>query len=132
MRISLAGYDSTIRKVSRCEPTLSNEAILGTKQEVFLTKVAPVQIITHVVLMLFSWTFVSSYITIYFFVINFFSNVYISVNTAFECSYLLFFSWEIAKSLSMCAIGVEWKWRGIFQNAYKCVQGQGVKKLIIR
>ena len=40
-RISLDGYGSKIQKVSRCRPTVSNETILATKQEFFLTKVAP-------------------------------------------------------------------------------------------
>ena len=34
---------SKIRKVSSCRPTLSNETILANKQELFFTKVAPVQ-----------------------------------------------------------------------------------------
>ena len=52
MRISLYGYGSKIRKVSRCRPTISNEAILATKQEFFFfAKVAPVQRITDIVLL---------------------------------------------------------------------------------
>ena len=43
-------------------------------------------------LILLPWMFVSSYTTIYFFVKNFFSNVYISENSLFEC--YLFFDWE--------------------------------------
>ena len=104
MRISLDGYGSKIRKVSRCRPTVSNETILATKQEFFFTKVAPVQSITDIVLLgfwliLLPWMFISSYTTIYFFVKSFFSNVYISVSTIFECSYLSF-GWEIGHSLS--------------------------------
>ena len=34
VRISLDGYGSKIRKVSRCKPTVSNETILATKQGV--------------------------------------------------------------------------------------------------
>ena len=45
--------------------------------------------------------FISYYTIIYFLVNNFFSNVYISVNTIFECSYLSF-GWEIGHPLSMC------------------------------
>ena len=51
MRISLDGYGSRIRKVSRRRPTVSNETILANKQEFFLTKVAPVQGITAIVLL---------------------------------------------------------------------------------
>ena len=59
------------------------------------------------------WMFISSYTTIYFFVKNFFfSNVYISVNTIFESSYL-FFGWEIGhpwreahpKCVQLCTAG---------------------------
>ena len=49
-----------------------------------------------------------------FFRKDFFSDVYISVNTIFECSYL-FFGWEIDHPLSTCATeGIE----GVLQ---KCV-----------
>ena len=51
MGISLDGYGSKIRKVSRCRPTVSNKIILATKQEFFLTKVAPIQIITNIALL---------------------------------------------------------------------------------
>ena len=51
MRISLDGYGSKIRKVSRCRPTVSNETILGTKQEFFFTKVAPLQSITDIIIL---------------------------------------------------------------------------------
>ena len=51
--ISLDGYGSKIRKVSRCIPTVSNGTILVTKQEFFLTKVAPVLSITDIVLLVF-------------------------------------------------------------------------------
>ena len=86
-----------MRKVSRCRTAVPNETILATRQEFFFTKVAPVQSITGIVLldfwlMLPSWMFVLFYTTIYFFVKKFiFSNVYISVNTIFECLYLFFF-----------------------------------------
>ena len=82
VRISLEGYGSKIRKVSRYRPTVSNETILATKQELFFTKVAPVQSITDIVLLGFSlillrWMFISSYTTIYFFVNNFFFRKFI-------------------------------------------------------
>ena len=89
--ITLDRYDSKIRKVSRCRPTISNENILATRQELFLTKVAPVQSITDIVvldfwLILLSWMFISSCTNIYFFVNEcIFLNVYISVNTIFKC-----------------------------------------------
>ena len=84
--------------------TLSNETILATKQEFFFTKVVPVRNITDIALFDFSLIvlpaiFISYYSIIYFFVI-FFSNVYISVNTIFEC--YLSFGWEIGYLLSMC------------------------------
>ena len=44
--------------------------------------------------------FASSYTTIYFFAKNFFSNIYISVNAIFECSYLSL-GWKIGHPLSM-------------------------------
>ena len=76
MGISLNQYGFKIRKVSRWRPKVSNETILETKQEFFFTIVAPVQSITDIVLLdfwllLFPWMFISSYITIYFFVKNF-------------------------------------------------------------
>ena len=49
VRLSLKGYGSKTRKVSRC--TVSNETILATKQKFFFTKVAPVQSITDIVLL---------------------------------------------------------------------------------
>ena len=105
--------------------TVSNETILATKQEFFFTKVAPVQSITDIVLLGFSLIllpgmFISYYTIIYFFVNNFFSNVYISVNTIFECSYLSF-GWEIGHPLSMYVTrGME----GVIQDVYRCVQGK--------
>ena len=75
--ISLDGYGSKIRKVSRCRPAVSNETILGTRQEIFFTKVTFVQSITYTVFMVFwlmlvSWISISSYTAIYFFVKTFF------------------------------------------------------------
>ena len=62
--------------------------------------------------------FILSYTIIYFFVKNFFSNVYILVNTIFERSYLSF-GWEIGHPLSMHVTrGIE----GVIQNVYRCVQ----------
>ena len=49
--VSLDGYDSKIRKVSRCRPAVSNETILATRQEFSFTKAAPVQSITDIVLL---------------------------------------------------------------------------------
>ena len=59
--------------------------------------------------------FISYYTIIYFFVKNFFSNVYISVNTIFECSYLSF-GWEIGHPLSMYVT------RGMEGAHPKCLQ----------
>ena len=53
VRIYLDGYDSKIRKVSRCRPTVSVETILATKKGFLFTKVAPVQNITDFVLLVF-------------------------------------------------------------------------------
>ena len=39
--IYLDEYGSKMQKVSRCRPTVSNETIPTTKQELFFTKVAP-------------------------------------------------------------------------------------------
>ena len=76
--------------------------------------------------------YISSYTTIYFFAKNFFlSNVYISVNTIFECSYL-FFDWVIGHPLSTYATG------GIERGPSKmCTgaywgRGEGVEKSVIR
>ena len=101
------GYGSKIRKANRCRPAVSMETILETRQE-FFYKSSPVQSITGIVwldfwLMLLSGMFTSSYTTIYFYVKKFiFSNVYISVNTMFECFYV-FFSWEMDHQLSKYA-----------------------------
>ena len=59
--------------------------------------------------------FISYYTNIYFFVKNFFLNVYISVNTIFECSYLSF-GWEIGHSLGMYVT------RGMEGSHPKCLQ----------
>ena len=77
MRVSLDGYGSKLRKVSRCRPTVSNETILAPKQEFFFTKEIPAQSITDIVLlgfwlMLLLSMFISSYTTICFFVKIFF------------------------------------------------------------
>ena len=123
---SLDRYSSKTREVSRCRPAVSNVTILATRQEFFFTKVASVQSITDIVLldfwlMLPSWIFISSYSSIYFFVkILIFSNVYISVNTIFECLYTSF-RWERDHQLSTYATVGGW-W--IIQNAYSCVQGE--------
>ena len=82
MKISLDGYGFKIRKVSRCRPTASNETILATKQEILFTKVAPVQSINEIVLLgfgliLLPGMFISFYITIYFFLKNFFFRMFI-------------------------------------------------------
>ena len=51
VRISLDGYGSKIRKISRYRPITSNETILATKQEFFFTKVAPAQSIIDTILL---------------------------------------------------------------------------------
>ena len=109
---------------------MPNETILATKQEFFFTNVALVKSITDIVLLgfwliLLPWMFISSYTTIYFFVKNFFSNVYISVNTIFECSYLSF-GWEIGHPLSMY-VTRGMKWSKMCTGAYR---GRGVSRLM--
>ena len=104
VRISLHGYGSKIRKKSRCRTTVSNETILATKQELCFRKVG--NAIRNTIHAIHNWhcaigflintapaNVISSYITIYFFLKNFSLNVYISVNTTFECSYLPF-GWQ--------------------------------------
>ena len=102
--ISLVGYGCKIRNVSRCWLTLSNRTILATKQELFFTKLAPVQSITDTEGLDFLLILLPFNTTIYFFVKNFFPNVKISVNTIFECCYL-FFRWKISHPLSTYATG---------------------------
>ena len=106
MRTSLDGYGSKIRKVSRCRRTVSNETILATKQEFFFTIAAPVQSITNILLLGF---FINTAPWNVYFILNYhlffrkefyFSNIYISVNTIFEYSYLSF-GWEIGHPLSL-------------------------------
>ena len=41
--VCLDGYGTKKQKVGRCRPAVSNETILANRQELFLTKVAPVQ-----------------------------------------------------------------------------------------
>ena len=71
--------------------------------------------------------FISSHTTIYFFVKKFiFSNVYISVNAIFKYLYM-FFGWKRGHQLSTYATGGE---MGVVQNAYSCVQGEGLSRLL--
>ena len=108
--ISLDVYGSKIRKARRCRPVASNETNLATRQEFYLTKVATVQSINGIILLDFSliqlsWMFISCYTTIYFFVKKFiFSNVYVPVNTIFECLDM-FFDWDRGNQLSTYATG---------------------------
>ena len=121
MRTSLDGYGSKIRKVSRCRRTVSNETILATKQEFFFTIAAPVQSITNILLLGF---FINTAPWNVYFILNYhlffrkefyFSNVYISVNTIFEYSYLSF-GWEIGHPLSLYVT------RGMEGGGQKCVK----------
>ena len=64
--------------------------------------------------------FISYYTIIYFFVKNFFSNVSISANTIFECSYLSF-GWKIGHPLSLY---VTREMEGVIQNVCRCAQGE--------
>ena len=134
VRMFLDRYGSKIQKISRYRPTISNETILATKQEFFFTKVAPVQNITDIVLLgfwliLFPGMFISSYTTIYIFVNNFFSNVYISVNTIFECSYLFFW---MRNRLSIKYVRNLGNGGGSSKLCAGAYLGRGVEKLVIR
>ena len=87
-----------------------------------MRELSPVQSITDIVLLgfwliLLPGMFISSYTSIYFFVKNFFFffNVYISLNTIFEC-YYLYFGWEIGHPLSMYVT------RGMEGDHPKCAQ----------
>ena len=119
-------------KVSRCRPAVSNETILATRQEFFFTKVTPAQTIIDIISLVFwpmllSWIFSSSYTTFYFFTKTFiFSNVYISVNTIFECLYMLF--WLRKGSLikyvrNWQPVEVGWGCRGVIQHVQCCIHG---------
>ena len=113
---------------------MPNETILATKQEFFFTNVALVKSITDIVLLgfwliLLPWMFISSYITIYFFVKNAFS---------FECLYFskydirmfLSFSCEIGHPLGMYIT------RGMEGSHPECVQvrtgGEGYHASCVR
>ena len=127
MRIYFDGYGSKIQKVNRCRPTVSNETILAIKKEFLFTKVTPVKIITDIVLLGFwltlpPWMAISSYTIIYFFVKNFFSNVYISGDTIFECSYLFFL---MRSRLSTYATGA--MEGGHPKDVQVCTCGEGLK-----
>ena len=55
-----------------------------------------------------------------------FSNVYISAKTIFECFYI-FLGWKRGHQLSSYA--TVWG-MGVIQNAYRCIQGEMVSRLI--
>ena len=87
--------DSEFKNIEFRNFTVLNKTILEAKQELFFTKVGPVQSITDIVLLSFSLKllprmFILYYTIIYFFVNNFFLNVFISVKTIFEYFYLSF------------------------------------------
>ena len=87
--------DSEFKNIEFRNFTVSNKTIREAKQELFFTKVGPVQSITDIVLLSFSLKllprmFILYYTIIYFFVKNFFLNVFISVKTIFKYSYLSF------------------------------------------
>ena len=69
--------DSEFKNIEFRNFTVSNKTILEAKQELFFTKVGPVQSITDIVLLSFSLKllprmFILYYTIIYFFVNNFF------------------------------------------------------------
>ena len=55
-----------------------------------------------------------------------FSNIYISVNTIFECLYM-FFGWERGHQLSTYATAGGWR---VIYNVYSYVQGEKVSRLV--
>ena len=117
--------NSEFKNIEFHDFTVSNETILATKQGFFFTKVAPVQSITDIALLgfwliLLPGMFISYSTITYFFVKNVFSNVYISVNTIFECSYLSF-GWQIGHPLSMYV--TRWM-EGVIQNDNRCIEGK--------
>ena len=77
--------------------------------------------------MLLSWTFISSYTSIYFFVKKFiFSNVYFSEDTIFDCLYMFFW---LRKGPSIKYLR-KLETDGVIQNAFSCIQEEGVSRLI--
>ena len=137
--ISLNGYGCKIRKVSRCRPAVSNETILATRQEFFFTKVAPIQSITGILLldfslMLLSWMFqifISSDTNIYFFIKNLFFRMLIFQWTRHSNVFICYFGSERDHQLRPYATSNWWGWGlGGIQNAYSCVQGEGVSRLM--
>ena len=73
--------------------------------------------------------FISSYTTIYIFVKKFIcSNVYISVNTVFECLYM-FFLLRKGPLIKYVRTG-NWWGMGVIKNVYSCVQGGTVSRLM--
>ena len=120
MNLRVKRKNSEFKNIEFHDFTVSDETFLATKQEFFFTKVVPVQSITDIVLLRFLLRlhpemFISYYTIIYFFVQNFFANVYISVNAIFESSYM-FFGWEIGHPLSMYVT------RGMERGHPKCLQ----------
>ena len=114
-------------------PAVSNETILVTKQEFFFTNVAPVQSLADIVLlhfwsMLFSWMFISSYSAIHFFVkkFHFFESLCLG-----ECVIgMSVYGFWLRKGPSIKYMHHWWWGEGVIQNAYNCVQGEGVSQLM--
>ena len=130
--ISLDGYCSKTRKVSRCRPTVSNGTVIATKQEFFFTKVAPLQSITDIVLLgflLILLPFISSNITINFFVMNLIFFFECLCFSEYETRMLLFVFWLTNRS----SIKYVCNW-GHGGGHPKCVQvrtgGGGVSSLM--
>ena len=132
----LDGNGSKIWKVSRYRPAVSNETIVATSHGAILYKSSSLTKHNwhHIIGPLINAALLNVYFILdyhLFFRKKFiFSNVYISVNTIFECLYM-FFGWERSLHLST---QVTWGWEGIevIQNAYICVLWEGVWRLIVR
>ena len=129
----MEGYNSKIRKVSKCRPAVSNETILATRQELFLTKVAPVKSITDIVLldfwlMPFSWMIISSSTTTYFYV-----KIFIFFECLYFCEYdirMPLYGFWLRKGPSIKYLR---NWYGdleVIQNAYNWVKREEVSHLM--
>ena len=121
--ISLDGYGCKIRKVSSCRPAVSSKTILTTRQEFFFTKLTGFLINAA----LLNVYFILHYHI--FFAKEIYFNVYISLNTIFECLYM-FFGWERGHQLRTYATvgGI----KGAIQNAYSYERGGVTSNVYIR
>ena len=144
MRKSLDGYGCKIRKVSTYRPTNQIQVIPTSIKwnypsnwaGVFLHKSSPRT--KHSWHCSIGFLINTAPLNAYFILYNhlffrkefFFSNVYISVNTIFECSYL-FFWLRNRPSIKYVYKWGNGGWR-VIQNVYRCVQGEGYHVSCVR